>query len=210
VERRERPPTDGARHTYLAQEGAICRIVDGVIFETVGRRDQAVRPWLPIPAKPAGSAEALKSYRGGLAIVDHLAESDLGNAGRQRDLSLSYSKVGDVLVAQGNLAEALKSYRDGLAIADRLATADPGNADWQRDLAISHGGVAIVLAEQGEAAPALDEFRAGRTIIARLREQSPDNATLPKDLAWFAAEIAKLEQPSAPELEAAQPGQPAR
>ena len=43
------------------------------------------------------------------------------NAGGQRDLLLSYSKVGDVLMAQGNLAEALKSYQDGLAVADRLA-----------------------------------------------------------------------------------------
>ena len=41
---------------------------------------------------------------------------------------MSYDKIGDVLVAQGNLPEALKSYRDGLAIADRLAKADPGNA----------------------------------------------------------------------------------
>jgi len=46
VERRERPPTDGATRStskrligsYLAQEGAICRIVDGFIFEAVGRR----------------------------------------------------------------------------------------------------------------------------------------------------------------------------
>ena len=51
---------------------------------------------------------------------------------------MSYDKVGDVLVAQGNLPEALKSYRDSLAIADRLAKADPGNADWQRDLSVSY------------------------------------------------------------------------
>ena len=56
------------------------------------------------------------------------------NAGWQHNLSVSYSKIGDVLMAQGNLAEALKSYRDGLAVADRLAKSDPENADWQRDL----------------------------------------------------------------------------
>jgi hypothetical protein len=42
-------------------------------------------------------------------------------SGWQRDLSVSYNKVGDVLVAQGKLDEALKSYRDSLAIAERLA-----------------------------------------------------------------------------------------
>jgi hypothetical protein len=46
---------------------------------------------------------------------------DPGDAGRQSDLAASYVKVGDFLMAQGNL--------DGLAVglagADRLAEADP-------------------------------------------------------------------------------------
>jgi tetratricopeptide (TPR) repeat protein len=78
--------------------------------------------------------QALKSYRDSLTIADQLAKSDLGNAGWQRDLSVSYEHVGDVLVAQGNLPEALKFYRDGLTIMVRLAQLDPGNAGWQDDL----------------------------------------------------------------------------
>jgi hypothetical protein len=35
-------------------------------------------------------AGALKSYQDSLAIRDRLAKSDPGNAGRQRDLSVSY------------------------------------------------------------------------------------------------------------------------
>ena len=53
--------------------------------------------------------------------------SELEDANAQ--LAVSYTKVGDVLMAQGNLAEALKSYRDGLAVADRLTKANPGNAE---------------------------------------------------------------------------------
>ena len=79
-------------------------------------------------------AGALKSYRDSLVIADRLAKSDPGNAGWQRDLSVSYDKVGDVQVAQGDLAGALTSYRDSLVIRDRLAKSDPGNAGWQRDL----------------------------------------------------------------------------
>ena len=48
-------------------------------------------------------AGALKAYSDGLAIADRLAKSDPGNAGWQRDLSVSYEKVGDVQVAQGDL-----------------------------------------------------------------------------------------------------------
>ena len=64
----------------------------------------------------------------------------------QRDLSVSYEKVGDVQVAQGDLAGALKSYRDSLAIRDRLAKSDPGNAGWQRDLSVSYDKVGDVQA----------------------------------------------------------------
>jgi predicted negative regulator of RcsB-dependent stress response len=60
----------------------------------------------------------------------------MSNAGWQRDLSVSFNRIGDVLVTQGNLPEALKSYRDSLAIADRLA-----KPDRQRRLAARSVGV---------------------------------------------------------------------
>jgi hypothetical protein len=41
---------------------------------------------------------------------------------------VSYNKIGDVLVAQGNLPEALQLFRDDLVIAERLAEVDPNNA----------------------------------------------------------------------------------
>jgi tetratricopeptide (TPR) repeat protein len=81
------------------------------------------------------------------------------SAGWQRDLSVSYNKIGDVLVAQGNLPEALKSYRDELAIADRLAKADPGNAGWQRDLSVSYNKLGDVLVALGNLPEALKSYR---------------------------------------------------
>jgi tetratricopeptide (TPR) repeat protein len=68
-------------------------------------------------------------------------DGDPGNAGWQRDLSVSYEKVADVLVAQGDLTAALQAYREDLAIAERLAKADPSNAGWQRDLQTSIGKI---------------------------------------------------------------------
>ena len=70
-------------------------------------------------------------------------------------LSVSYDKVGDVQVAQGDLAGALKSYRDSLAIRERLAQSDPGNADWQRDLSVSYDRAGDVQVAQGDLAGAL-------------------------------------------------------
>lgn len=62
---------------------------------------------------------------------------DPNNAGRQRDLSVSYERIGDVLRDQGNLTDALESYRNALAIVEKLARLDPNNVVWQGSLAYS-------------------------------------------------------------------------
>ncbi|MGA7451550.1 MAG: tetratricopeptide repeat protein [Rhodoplanes sp.] len=127
-------------------------------------------------------AEALKSFRDGLAIRELLAQADPGNAGWQRDLSVSYNKIGDVLVAQGNLLEALTSFRDSHDIFDRLAQADPGNAGWQRDLSVSYERIGDVLVAQGNLAEALTSFRDGLAIRDRLAQADPGNAGWQFDL----------------------------
>jgi tetratricopeptide (TPR) repeat protein len=94
----------------------------------------------------------------------------------QRDLSVSYERIGGVLVAQGNLAEALQSYRDGQAIRELLAKSDPDNAHWQRDLSISYERIGSVLAAQGNLAEALQSYCDGQAIRERLAKSDPGNA----------------------------------
>ena len=43
---------------------------------------------------------ALESYRASMDIAERLAEADPGNAGWQRDLSVSHDNIGDVLRAR--------------------------------------------------------------------------------------------------------------
>ena len=57
-------------------------------------------------------------------ITKRLADQDKSNSGSQRDLSVSYDRVGNVLLAQGKLQDALDLYQQGLAIAKRLAEQD--------------------------------------------------------------------------------------
>jgi hypothetical protein len=52
----------------------------------------------------------------------------------QRDLSVSDSKVADVLEVQGNLADALTAFCRSLAIAAQLTKIDASNARWQSDV----------------------------------------------------------------------------
>src|SRR5262249_31704131 len=71
------------------------------------------------------------------SIAEPIAKADPGNAGWQRDLSVSHAKIGDVLRTQGDLPAALKEFEATHEIISRLAKSDPGNARWQRDLAVS-------------------------------------------------------------------------
>jgi tetratricopeptide (TPR) repeat protein len=117
-------------------------------------------------------SEALTGYQRTLEIQARLAKADPGNAGWQRDLSVSYNKVGDVLKKQGNLPEALKAYREDLAIAERLAKADPANAGWQADLAASLGQLGDLYVRMGDRAEARRMFERGRAIVVPFAEKS--------------------------------------
>jgi hypothetical protein len=55
----------------------------------------------------------------------------------QRDLSVSYNKMGDLYRDLGQGEAARKFYLKDLAIAERLAAAEPDRADYQRDLIVS-------------------------------------------------------------------------
>jgi hypothetical protein len=105
---------------------------------------------------------------------------------------VSYTIVGNVQVAQGDLAGALKSYGDDLAIAERLAQSDPGNASWQRDLAISYAHLASVYRRSKDRGKALAALRQGKAIMDRLVKLAPDNVGWQRDLAWLDQQIAAL------------------
>ena len=109
---------------------------------------------------------ALKAYQDSLAIREKLAAQDAGNAEWQRDLSVSFNKIGDVQRARGDLEGALKAYQDSLAIREKLAAQDAGNADWQRDLIVSN----VKLAEVAEVAGGSDG-QDGPALSGRARDR---------------------------------------
>jgi tetratricopeptide (TPR) repeat protein len=125
---------------------------------------------------------ALKYYKDGLAIADSLAKSDPGNAGWQRDLSVSFERIGDVQKAQGDLSGALGSYSDSLAIRDKLAKSDPGNAGWQRDLSVSFNKIGDMQKAQGDLSGALGSYRDSLAIADKLTKSDRGNAGWQRDL----------------------------
>jgi tetratricopeptide (TPR) repeat protein len=133
---------------------------------------------------------ALDAFRRGLGTAERLAKINPGNAGWQRDLSVSHTKIGDVQRAQGALPAALTSYRAALAIAERLAKVDPGNAGWQRDLSVSQDRIGDVQREQGNLLAALMSYQASLAIAERLAKINPGNAGWQRDLALSYANLA--------------------
>lgn len=125
---------------------------------------------------------ALEFYRDSVAIEDRLARADPSNTELQRDLAVTYCRVGGVLRDQGNLSEALTSFRDCLAIGQRLAKADPNNAGWQSDLAFSYSNIGRVLMEQGGLTEALESEQDSLAIRARLAKADPSNSEWQQNL----------------------------
>ena len=95
---------------------------------------------------------------------------------------MSHSKIGDVLVAQGDGPGALAAYRKGLAIAEALAARDPANTEWQRDLSVSHDRIGDVLVAQGDGPGALAAYRKGLAIAEALAARDPANTEWQRDL----------------------------
>ncbi|NQW09139.1 MAG: tetratricopeptide repeat protein, partial [Alphaproteobacteria bacterium] len=123
-------------------------------------------------------ATALDSFRASLTIRERLAAADPGNAGWQRDLSVSHNKIGDVQVTQGDLGAALDSFRASHTIFERLAAVDPGNAGWQRDLAVSNERVGDMEDRNGNTPKAIAAFERALAIYEALLARYPDNTQM--------------------------------
>jgi len=117
-----------------------------------------------------------------VATLERLSASDPGNAGWQRDLSVSHNRIGDVRRAQGDLPGALQAYEASLEIREGLAASDPGNAGWQRDLSVSHNKIGDVRVAQGDLAGALQAYEASHGIFEGLAASDPGNAGWQYDL----------------------------
>jgi hypothetical protein len=91
-----------------------------------------------VQSKQEDLVGALKSHQLSLAIIEPLAKSDQSNAQWQRDLGVTYERIGDVQLEQNDLAGTLKSFRSRLDIAVQLIKSDAGNTRWQFDLAVAY------------------------------------------------------------------------
>jgi Flp pilus assembly protein TadD len=120
------------------------------------------------------------------SCAGRLAEADPRDAQAQRDLSVSYERLGDVALQAADLATAREFHEKRLEISRRLAEAAPRDAQAQRELAISYYRLGLI-AKAGKAwDEAIKVFEAGRQVLVDFRERT--------SLDLFQSELTELER----------------
>ena len=78
---------------------------------------------------------ALDSYQESFAIKIRLADSDPKNAIWQRDLAMSYLKLGATYAVLSQMSKAREAFLGGRAIIMQLTSVHPDWSQWTADLA---------------------------------------------------------------------------
>ena len=136
---------------------------------------------------------AMARYREGHEIMARLAGTEPGRADYQRDLSVSYERMGDLYRALGQGEAARAAYQQSLDIAERLARAEPGRADYQRDLSVSYNKMGDLYRALGQGEAARAAYQQSLDIRERLARAEPGRADYQCDLVlslWRTADIA--------------------
>ncbi len=136
--------------------------------------------------------DAIASYQKSLAIRQRLAEADRGNAQWQRDLSVGYIKLGDVLEAEQKHGQALAAYQMGLAVAERLPSAGATNVDWQRDAYVAEERIGDLQMKSGKLDAALAAYQVSLSRRLKLVEIDPSNGEWQHDLCILEEKIGDL------------------
>ena len=119
---------------------------------------------------------AFDLYQKLLQHITKLVETEPENTEWQRDLSVSYDRVGDMHKANGDGIKALKAYEESLAIRKTLAELDPKHTEWQRDLSVSHNKVGDMHQANGDEGAALKAYEESLDIWEKLKKLDPKNA----------------------------------
>ena len=113
---------------------------------------------------------------------ERLIEAEPDRADYQRDLSVSYERMGDLYRALGQGEKARESYQESLAIRERLAQSEPDRADYQRDLSVSYNKMGDLYRALGQGEKARESYQESLAIRERLAQSEPDRADYQRDL----------------------------
>ena len=126
--------------------------------------------------------DALSVTREVVQILEMRTKAEPNRADYQRDLSVSYNQLGDLVGSLGQGEQAQGYFEKSLAIGERLAAAEPNRADYQRDLSLSYNKLGDVLGSLGQGDEAQGYFEKSLAIRERLAAAEPNHADYQRDL----------------------------
>ena len=122
--------------------------------------DQEARAFLAL----GQSARAFERYGAMQRELERKAKAEPDRADYQRDLSVSYNKMGDLYRSLGQGEQAREAYASSLSIRDRLAKAEPDRADYQRDLSVSYERMGDLYRSLGQGEQAREAYASSLAI----------------------------------------------
>ncbi|MDR4485728.1 MAG: CHAT domain-containing protein, partial [Nitrospirales bacterium] len=125
---------------------------------------------------------AFERYHTLTKVHEFRAQAEPDRADYQRDLSVSYNKMGDLYGALGEGEKAREACGKALAIRERLVQAEPDRADYQRDLSVSYEKMGDLYGALGEGEKAREACGKALAIRERLVQAEPDRADYQIDL----------------------------
>ncbi len=131
-----------------------------------------------------GSPRAADEFQSAHEIALRLAQADPDSTQAQRDLSVSYNKLGDVERKLGEMFQAKEYFEEGLAISRVLADADPTSAEARRDLWVSYHKLGDVSREAGADAEANKHYEQSLRIIQQMADADAVSVVVQRDL-WL-------------------------
>jgi tetratricopeptide (TPR) repeat protein/predicted Ser/Thr protein kinase len=113
-----------------------------------------------------------------MTYLDSLASESGGDPTLERNLAMSYSKLGDIIgdprdINQGDIAAALASYKKSLEILDRIQARDPQDPLVLRNIAIAQERIGGVNEVTGNLTAALDYERKSAATFEKLSRVAP-------------------------------------
>ncbi len=153
-----------------------------------------------IPGDARRFLSVILSYRGttefergrwprALADLSHARDLDLElwrenrDPGRQLNLLMTTSQIGETLVHMGRGDDAVEAFRSARGLGLDLVSKDPLNADWKRELAVAHANLATTWRDQGRFDASREASEAALELSRELLAGDPTNASYRNDVA---------------------------
>jgi serine/threonine protein kinase/tetratricopeptide (TPR) repeat protein len=177
VDLRDKLRPIGQMDPLEAVSGRVKSYYEGLAHPEYGpetRRNQSIARVNDADLHKAGGNlnDAFDIYTEALATQRTLAGQDPKDVKLKQDLCSTLEKIGDVLIAQGNVPLAREKFQEALKIRQSLIDA------FQLELSLSYADIGDILSIQGDSTDALEYCRKALAIREALLQRQPEDTGL--------------------------------